>query len=127
MKYIFDNCISPRFPLMLSALGVEAVSLRDEFPEDVDDVSFYGSLRGQNVIVVTTDTRQITREQEARALKESGVTAIFFGPFWARMHLWDQAKWLVSKWQRISAFAESVTKGTVAEIKQNGRAQVYPV
>jgi hypothetical protein len=78
-------------------------------------------------VVVSTNTSQLTREHEARALKQAGVSALYFGPFFERMKLWPQATWLVTKWPKIRGFAEGVILGTVAEIKQNGSALVYPL
>lgn len=112
---------------MLSTLGVDAVALREEYPESTDDISLFQSLRGRNLVFLTTDTSQLTREHEARALKEAGVTALFFGRFFQRMAFWDQAVWLVRRWPLIDGFASGVSRPTCAEIKQNGKALVYPL
>lgn len=127
MKYFFDDCISPKLTDMLRALGEDAVALSDGLPSDTKDVALFGHLRGRGLVFVSTDTSQLTRQQEARALKQACVTALYFGPFFQRMKLWPQAIWLVTKWPRISAFACSVATGTCAEIKQNGTALVYPL
>jgi hypothetical protein len=127
VKYFFDNCISPKLPDMLRALGEDAVALREELPEDIEDVPLFSQLRGQKVVLVSTNTSQLTRDHEARALKQAGISAIYFGPFFERMKLWQQATWLVTKWPKIRGFAEGVVLGTVAEIKQNGSALVYPL
>lgn len=112
---------------MLHALGEHAVALRDEYAEDIDDVTLLSRLRGPHLVFLSTDTSQLTREQEARALKQANVTAIFFGPFFERMKLWPQAVWLVTKWPKIKGFAEGVIPGTIAEIKQNGSVLVFPL
>jgi len=112
---------------MLSALGEDVEALREEYPEDTNDVALFQRLRGRNLVYVSTDTSQMRRQEEARALKEAGVTALFFGPFFQRMKFWDQAIWLVKRWPRIKGFATGVTPGTCAEIKQNGAALVYPL
>lgn len=111
---------------MLAALDVDAVALRDEFEQGIADPELFARLAGRELIFVTTDRHQATRRQEAEALKDCGVTAIFFGPFWARMQFWDQAAWLVTKWPKIDAFCASVVAGTCAEVKQNGTFMVYP-
>ena len=112
---------------MLRALGEDAVALREEFPENVKDVPLLGSIKGRGLIFISTDLKQLTREREARALKQAGNTAIFFGPFFEKMLFWDQAVWIVRRWPRIKGFAEGVAPGTVAEIKQNGTALIYPL
>jgi len=127
VKYFFDNCISCKFPPMLRALGVDAVSLREEFPEAITDVRLFERIKGRNLVFISTDTRQLTRKQEELALKQAGVTALYFGPFFEKKLLWDQAIWLVLRWRQIDGFACGVAPGTCAEIKQNGKALVYPL
>jgi len=125
VKYLFDNCISFRYAAMLGALGVDAEPLRQNFAQDIQDVALFKEMKGSRLVFVTADTRQVTRRQEAIALKECGITAIFFGRFWSKLDFWQQAAWLVTKWPRISGFSENVTLGTCAEIKQNGAANVF--
>ena len=125
MKYFFDNCISFRFAAMLSALEVDATSLRAEFSESIQDPEFLSALKGKHDVYLTYDHKQKTRESEARAIKEAGLTALWLGRFWGRLVFWEQAKWLINKWERIDAFANSVVPGTCAEIKQNGQAHVF--
>jgi PIN like domain len=125
LKYLLDNCISFRFAPMLRSLGVDIVALREEHPEGIEDIDLFRSFRGRELVFITADRRQTTRAQEARALRECGVTALFFGPFWSRMDLWPSAVWILSRWPRIAGFGDSVTLGTCAEIKQNGKAQVF--
>ena len=125
MKYLFDNAISYRLANMLKALGVDVIALREEFPQDTKDTQLFEHLHGRNVVFVSTDTSQLSREQEARALKGARITALYLGPFFQRMKGWDQAIWLVRRWKVIEGFAEGVAAGTCAEIKQNGKALVY--
>jgi hypothetical protein len=127
VRYLLDNCISPKLAGMLRALGEDAVALREEFPEDIEDVALFSQLSGQNVVFLSTDTSQLTRKHEARALKQAKITALFFGPFFGKMGLWQQAAWLVAKWPRIRQFSEVVTAGNCAEIKQNGTVDFYPL
>ena len=127
MKYLFDNCISPRFAAMLRALEVDAMALREEHAQDIKDVPLFRLLAGQDVIWVTTDTKQKTRIGEARALKDAGITALFFGPFFPKKQFWDQAVWVVRQWPKIEQFAEEAPQGTCAEIRHNGKALIYPL
>ncbi|MEX2187271.1 MAG: DUF5615 family PIN-like protein [Pirellulales bacterium] len=125
MKYFFDNCLSYRFAAMLRALDVDAVALRDRFPAETKDVDVFRELRDSGYVFITTDARQATRDYEAKALKESGITALFFGKFWSRRTLWQQAVWLISRWERIDHFASSVQVGTCADIRENGKARPF--
>src|SRR5687767_6110672 len=110
---------------MLKALDVDAVALREEYPPSITDEDLFAALRGSDRVFITADTSQTTRSHEARALIQAGVTALFFGRFWGKMILWQQARWLVTKWLKIDAFASSVAKGTCAEIQQNGKARIF--
>jgi hypothetical protein len=125
VKYFFDNCISFRYAEALQALGVDAESLRDRFPEDIKDIPLFQQLKGSGVVYISADTSQATRYLEARALKEAGVTSLFFGPFWGKKSFWLQASWLISRWTIIDGFANGVQPGTCAEIKENGKAEVF--
>lgn len=112
---------------MLRALGEDAVPLREGLPSNIKDVALFSQLRGRGLVFVSTDTSQLTRQQEARALKQACITALYFGPFFQRMKLWPQAVWLVRRWPGISAFASNIAMGSCAEIKQNGAAFFYPL
>jgi hypothetical protein len=107
LKYFFDNCISPRIVQMLRAMDVDAVPLRDEFPVNISDVELFARLSGLDMVFVGQDTHQRTRENEAAALSQAGVTAIYFGPFYSKLGRWGQAIWVLSRWQGIDAFAGS--------------------
>jgi hypothetical protein len=109
---------------MLCALGVDAKHLREVFPENILDVDLFKELRGQEVTIVGTDMKQLTRKHEARELKASGISGIYFGPFYMKLELWEQAAWLIKHWRGIDGFISVATKGTVAEVKQNGRCEV---
>jgi hypothetical protein len=109
---------------MLAALDFDAIALREEFPEDIKDIPLFLELKGSGCIYLSADISQTTRMHEARALKESGVTSLFFGPFWNRLTLMGQAAWLVAKWPKIVAYAETIAAGTCAEMKQNGKVHI---
>jgi len=110
---------------MLSAVDVNATALRAEFSESILDPEFLQAIKGTHDVYATYDHKQKTRESEARAIKDAGLTALWLGPFWGRLVFWDQAKWLITRWERIESFANSVVPGTCAKIKQNGRAHVF--
>lgn len=122
MKYFFDNMISPKIVRALEALGVEATPLRAHFAENTSDVEFLRQLAGSAHVYVTADRRQNTRCEEAKALFESGMTTLFLGPFWCRLSMWSQASWMVKHWPTIDGYAKGAASGSVAELKQNGRA-----
>jgi hypothetical protein len=126
VTYFFDNCISYRLCEMLRSLGEDVECLRQNHAQNTDDISIFSELSGRsNIVFISTDESQTTRKEEARALRHAGMTALYFAPFFQRMQLWSQAVWILSRWQKIKGFAEGAAQGTCAEIKQNGRAQVF--
>jgi hypothetical protein len=127
VKYFFDNCLSYKYVDMLSAIGVDVVALRSAFPESTPDVELFQKIRGSASVFISCDRRQTTRDLEAQALRASGLTAIYLGPFWVKMKFWPQASWLVRHWPTIDAFASSVVPGTFAEVKHNGKVMVINV
>ena len=112
---------------MLIALDVDAVALRHELPEDTKDPGLLRRLKNRKLIFISNDKSQLTREIEARLLKESKVTAIYFEPFWSKMDFWQQATWLVKNWPKIEQFSNSVDFGTCGRMRQGGRIQVFNI
>lgn len=126
MKYFFDNCISYRYAKMLAALEeFEVVALRDMFAPNIEDVDLFPALKGSGFVFVTSDDRQKTREGEAKALRESGLTALWLGPFWSKKQFWDQARWIINRWPVIDGYVKGVAEGTCAQVKENGRSMPF--
>lgn len=121
MIFLFDNNFSPRLVRVLQALGVDARAFRDEFQPDTKDEEYLRAIRDSEWVLLTADKHILTRRAEARALKESGVTALIFKAFWPKMCLWPQAHWLTKHWMQIDVFAESALSGTCAEVQQSGK------
>ena len=125
MKYIFDNNISPKFAHMLRALDCDVAALREEFPANITDPDFLTAIAGRAAVFVTGDRKMTTRPHELAALKASGVTALFLGPFWSKLGFWKQAAWLVHRWPALDSFSNVVARGTFAEISQGGKCRPF--
>ena len=125
MTYFLDNNICFRYADMLKALLVDIVALREVFPQDIKDPDLLTALKGTDYVFISSEKRMKQKPIEARLLRETGVTALFLGPFWSRLGFWQQAIWLVRKWELIDAFARSARKGTLADIQQNGRLRPF--
>lgn len=126
MKYFFDNDISTRLAKMLSALGVEAVHLRDVYPPDTKDVVFLADLaKGEFDVFISNNSSQRRIPQEAALVKSAGIICLYFNPFWGRMKLWEQAHWLVKNWPKIDGFCLGAAKGTTADLQANGKASPF--
>jgi len=125
VKYFLDNCICYKYAGMLRAIDVEIVALREHFPENIADVELLAKLKDSGYVFITADRRQQTRRQEARAIVDAGLTAVFFGPFWSKMKMWPAAAWLVNKWDAIDSFARNAKVGTCAEFNHNGKFSLF--
>jgi hypothetical protein len=124
LKYLFDNNISPRLAKMLSALEVDASPLREVLDEDATDEAILEFLHSHPYVWMSGDRKQTTRPTQAKLLKAAKVTALYLGPFWSKMTGWEQAVWLMRRWEVIDGFVRGVARGTIAEIKQNGKSQI---
>ena len=125
MKYFLDNMISYKFADMLRALDVEIAALRHEFEEDIKDPELLTQLKNRKLVFISNDKHQLTRETEAKLLKDAKVTAIYFEPFWSKMDFWQQATWLIKYWPKIEQFSNSAAFGTCGRMKQGGRIHVF--
>jgi len=122
VRYFFDNCISYRLAHMLRALGVDVVALKEHCPANTPDTDLFKILSGSDFVFVSEDRKQLTRIAEASELKSAGISAIYFGPFWSKMGFWKQAEFLVRRWELIDGAQKGLAKGTIVELKQNGKA-----
>jgi PIN like domain len=124
LKYLFDNNISPKLAYMLAALDVDVHAVRDVLRADAPDEEIFAHLRENPHVWVSGDRRQLTRPAQAALLKAAKITALYFGPFWPKLIGWNQPVWMIRHWPLIDNLVRSTTKGTIAEIKQNGRSQI---
>lgn len=122
MHYFFDNCLSYKYARCLAALGVDVVALCDVMDASTTDVELFRKLSGKDVVFVTHDRNQLIDAVEQYELKKCGCTAIYFGPFFSNRVFWQQISWIIQRWELIDGYVRGAAKGTIAEIKQNGRA-----
>lgn len=121
MRYFLDNCISYRFALMLRALDVDIVALREELDLQTPDLGIFQHLSRSDRIFISEDRKQLSRLCEASELKAAGISAIYFAPFWGKLRFWKQAEWLIRRWELIDNAQQALARGTVVEVKQNGK------
>lgn len=126
MSYLFDNNFSPRLAEMLALAGVDAKALRNEFPENILDVDYLPRLKDSGYILMTNDRHILTRSAEATALRNSGITALFFKPFFIEMELLPQAAWLLNHWPKIEGFVKQSRQGTIGLVPVRGQIRRYP-
>ncbi len=127
MSYLFDNNFSPRLAEMLALAGVDAKALRAVFPENILDVDYLPRLKDSGFILMTSDRHILTRSAEAIALRQSGITALFFKSFFIEMELRPQAAWLLNHWPKIEEFVERSHQGTIGLVPNRGQIKRYPL
>ncbi len=127
MSYLFDNNFSPRLAEMLALAGIDAKALRAEFPENIPDVDYLPRLKDSGFILMTSDRHILTRSAEAIALKQSGITALFFKSFFIEMELRPQAAWLLNHWPKIEEFVKRSHQGTIGLVPHRGQIRRYPL
>ena len=110
---------------MLRAIEVDVQSLREHFPQNISDVDLFANLKGSHRVFVSCDRKQRTREREAMAIQEAGLTSLWLGPFFSKLGFWQQARWLVIHWETIDGYVSGVTPGTCALLQQNGKSMPF--
>jgi len=121
VTYFFDNNISPRLVNILRELDVDALHLKQVFPENTDDVDWIPRAGQEGRIVITAD-REIRRNTAERAaLRQNNVTALFLQRAFLKRTKWPQAEWLIKHWLKIDAQAQKLRQGTTMLISDNGK------
>ncbi len=59
--------------------------------------------------IISADRNDRTRGLAAEDLKKLGARVLLLGGFWDDLRIWEKAKWLVAKWERIAAWFEDTT------------------
>jgi hypothetical protein len=127
MIYFFDNNFSPRHAEILTLLGVQAKTLRDEFGAGIRDVDFLNRLHSTGWVPVTADRHILGRRPEREALRASGVTALFFEPFWLKPDIRAQVAWFTKRWPEIDQFVAGCAPGTLIRVSQRGRLDMINI
>lgn len=121
MTFFFDNNFSPKLASWLRDLDVDVIGLRDRFPQDIKDEDLLPQLYGSGWVLVTADIQIQKRPLQLQALKECGVSAIFFKRFWTPMSKWDQAHWMTKHWRAIEEHVQRFDPPVYFEVESNGR------
>ena len=125
MTYFFDNSVSRRIVRALGDLGVEAVHLQDELPEDASDVAWLRLAGERRWVVVTGDARILKAPREREALRAANTVAVIAHKGFARLDLWDQAAWLIRSWRTIDAAVRRAAPGTNLRIGPRGQIERF--
>lgn len=121
MKFFFDNNLSPKYPVMLRALEVDVVHLREKFDRRVDDDVWMRQVASEGLVAVTQDRAIERRPHEAEVRRRVGLRMIYLPAAFMKMGLWEQAHFLVKMWPVIATAAEGMRPGLGLLLQQRGR------
>lgn len=123
MSYVLDANISPHYAKMLRALNNDVFAIRELLPANTSDEDIFEALRIREMRFVSGDRKILSREYQVLALRQSGISAIFFSPFWNNLPFWDQAAWLVRRWPAIEEGFLTYRHPCHLIIQQNGKVK----
>ena len=123
MTFFFDNNISPKLILILKALDVEAIHLKDEFPENTEDTVWLTHVGARGWVVVTADMAIRHRPAEYAALKATNMTVLFLKSNFLQRNKWGQAEWLIRHWPKIEEQVQRLGRGTIVTVSDRGKLE----
>ena len=124
MRFFFDNNISQRLVNILKELDVDAIHLKEIFPENTGDSEWIPRAGTEKWIVITADKRIRRNAPEQKALTENNVSALFLKESFLKKRIWQQAEWVIKHWQTIEQEAVRLSQGTCAIVRENGRLDI---
>ncbi len=116
MNYFLDNCLPPKWSVVLNALaegeGYKIVHLREKFKENAKDVDWLKVLGDEgDWVVVSADLRIRRAPQEREAWREAKLTTFLLHERWSDHTLWEKSWRIVQWWPRIVEQAKGVEPG----------------
>lgn len=130
MKFLLDNCLSPRFAEALDALcrPKHAVEhLRSKFSQETPDEAWIEALAVEgHWVIVSGDPRIVKSPQSREVWRRSGLTAFFLKKGWMHHGLWEQCWRLVRWWPAIMQQSELVKPGAGFLVPPNHAARLEP-
>lgn len=126
MRFFLDNNLAPRYADMLVALGVDAVALRRQYPQNADDLTWIPQVAQNGWIIITSDSEMNRRRAEKEALRQHGAIAFFLRDGFNNQIFWRKAKLLCKYWPTIEQLALKAKPGEMFDVMLNGRISLRP-
>jgi hypothetical protein len=118
MKFFIDNNLSRHLAQGMSSFGEDVVHLKDQFPEDTEDVKWLKYI-GQNRFVLITRDEQIRwKPAEIEALRKYKVDAFFLGG--KKLNRCKIIQLLIRHWPRIKEYAQKTKAPYAFRIPPSG-------
>ncbi|PHQ86258.1 MAG: hypothetical protein COB65_01375 [Thalassobium sp.] len=87
---------------LVSVEGHEAHALRDKFPTDIDDISYFSELaKESDWIVISKDLANAKRAPERAAILRSGVVAFYLAKSVQKQRVNEQAATILWQWDKL--------------------------
>jgi hypothetical protein len=134
LKFFFDNCMSPRLARGLAELAFfpedTIVHLRydERFTAASLDHDIYNTLAHDNPppVFVTSDRAQKTRGSvERQALRDSGLTVIFFAKDYAHLDIHSQALVAIKAWPEIRRSVARCAHPTIFDVSSHAKVTPF--
>jgi predicted nuclease of predicted toxin-antitoxin system len=121
--YFFDNSFSRKIVRALGDLGVGAIHLQDELPEDASDVAWLRLAGERRWVAVTGDARIVKAPREREALRAANIVVVVMHKGFVRLDLWNQAAWLIKNWRTIDGAVGRAAPGTNLRVGPRGQIE----
>jgi hypothetical protein len=113
LRFFFDACFPATLAHALGKLDIENEyrHLFDEaLPRNIPDIDWIPSLEGDR-IVVSGDGRILTKRFEREVWLKSSLRGFFLNDTFPNKSLWEQAKFVVDRWEKILHTASRCSAG----------------
>ncbi|HEY4003121.1 MAG TPA: hypothetical protein VGO93_29905, partial [Candidatus Xenobia bacterium] len=97
--FFIDNNLPPRLAVGMRGFGENFVHLKDEWPEDADDVDFLPVIGARGWILVTKDEAMRTVKAELAALRQHRIRAFWLGG--KGMSFWSTVEQVVANYRQM--------------------------
>ncbi|HEY6477923.1 MAG TPA: hypothetical protein VI456_15205 [Polyangia bacterium] len=88
MKFIVDNCLSPKYSTILGFLAAgDVVALRDEFPHNAKDPDWIREIGVRGWTFLSVDRTQLRTPAEIEAISAGGAIGIYLARKFDHMRL----------------------------------------
>ena len=106
---------------LCSPKGIEAVHLREKFPENTPDLEWITKLKKEKDWIIVSQDRFAKNKLEKEAFYKSDLLAFVLIKGWSHQSYWDKAHKIVRIWPNIIDQANLIKSGGVIEVPLTGK------
>lgn len=120
MTFFFDNCISKKIPEALNLVSKSCTHVQDHFGGHVQDTVWIPFVGEKQWIAISGDLKILFNDLEKKALSDAKIVTYFVYRGYINLKGWDQFKWIVSVWDKITEHAKTATPGCHFQVRSDG-------